>query len=92
MMRLSEPRRTASTRLLGAPAYTKPSTSCCWQWTGSSAEIWLASAVIIPNVNEASPRKKRIRRKPSRRSLRILRRGFAGACFRAERGTRSGRL
>src|SRR4029453_8085353 len=41
---------------------------------GSPVGIWLATAVIRPNVNEEIPRKRRSRRSAVRRSLRILRR------------------
>jgi hypothetical protein len=40
-------------------------------------------------VNERDPRMKRIRRRPSKRSLRILRRGLEDAGCGAERGTRT---
>src|SRR6266511_5175602 len=50
-----------------------PSTSCGTR-PGSQFGIWLATAVISPNVNDASPRRNRIRRRARRRSLRTLRR------------------
>src|SRR6185437_16292416 len=41
---------------------------------GSHVGIWLATAVISPNVNDATPRKRRMTRRAVRRSFRILRR------------------
>src|SRR5438128_3883600 len=50
-----------------------PSTSCGTR-AGSQFGIWLAIAVIRPNVNEAVPSSPRMKRRARRRSLRILRR------------------
>src|SRR6266571_2738377 len=41
---------------------------------GSQFGIWLATAVISPKVNDASPRRPRMRMSARRRSFRILRR------------------
>src|SRR5512141_1286396 len=41
---------------------------------GSQFGIWLATAVIRPNVNDVTPRSARMRRMTASRSLRILRR------------------
>src|SRR6185503_17036667 len=54
---------------------------------GSQVGIWLATAVISPNVNDATPTKRRMTRRAVRRSFRILRRcpfeaGAGGLRFR----------
>src|SRR5918994_247574 len=41
---------------------------------GSQFGIWLATAVISPNVNDPRPRRRRRSRRVARRSLRLFRR------------------
>src|SRR3954467_15309138 len=58
---------------------------------GSQVGIWLATAVISPNVNDATPTKRRMTRRAVRRSFRILRRRPFEAGARVLRFRRSKR-